>query len=170
MIGDNDYFAGLSKLTLSAGSLEPEFARNTYLYTASVANRVDTLTVTAMPESRTEEWPASVVITPADADPNMDGHQVALAVGKTTIRVGVNDGYRTTRTYEIIITRRETVLLSALKISDENSNTIEFRQPFLPTTFEYGAIVSSGTDTLIRHRHGRRRGVGCCHHARRRQY
>ena len=54
-VGDNDYFAGLSKLTLSAGSLEPEFARNTYLYTASVANRVDTLTVTAMPESRTED-------------------------------------------------------------------------------------------------------------------
>ncbi|MDE2812338.1 MAG: cadherin-like beta sandwich domain-containing protein [Gemmatimonadota bacterium] len=94
--------ATLSSLSLSAGTLSPAFAADRESYTASVAHAVSSLTIRAIPTASG----ATVAYTLADADTRTAGHQVALPVGTTTIRVVVTaqDG-TTQKTYTLTLTR-----------------------------------------------------------------
>ena len=94
--------ATLSSLSLSAGTLSPAFSSNRESYTASVGHAVSSLTIRA----ETTASGARVAYTLADADLGTGGHQVALPVGTTTIRVVVTaqDG-TTTKTYTLTLTR-----------------------------------------------------------------
>ena len=92
----------------SAISLNETFAAATTSYTASVANAVETITVTPTKSDSDASiaWLDGANATLADADDNEDGHQVALDVGANTIKVKVTaeDG-STTQTYTITVTR-----------------------------------------------------------------
>ena len=84
----------LSALTVSPGALAPAFAAGTFAYTVEVAHDVEQLTVTP-----TAAGSATVTVVGADADPDTDGHQVALNAAdpgsdpaETTIAVVVSDG------------------------------------------------------------------------------
>ena len=83
--------ATLSGLTLSAGTLDPAFASATTAYAASVGNAEDEVTVT--PEvahaGATVEYLGASDTALADADTGKDGHQVALEVGETVVKVKV---------------------------------------------------------------------------------
>ncbi|MCY3789893.1 MAG: cadherin-like beta sandwich domain-containing protein [Gemmatimonadetes bacterium] len=68
--------ATLSALTISEGTLAPEFDSATTSYTASVAHEVAFLTVKAT-RSNTN---AGLRISPDDSNDGTAGHQVALAV------------------------------------------------------------------------------------------
>ena len=74
---------GLSSLMLSDATLMPEFASDTMMYTSEVPYETMMTTVTAM--SMDDVDPVMVEIMPADADMNMDGHQVELAAGASTM-------------------------------------------------------------------------------------
>ena len=101
--------ATLSGLSLGMGvTLSPAFASGTAIYTASVANSVDEVTVTPT----TNDASATVEILDTDdnelddADDMEDNFQVALEVGDTVINVKVTaEDDTSTQTYTVTVTR-----------------------------------------------------------------
>ncbi len=101
--------ATLSGLSLGMGvTLSPAFASGTAIYTASVANSVDEVTVTPT----TNHASATVEILDTDdnelddADDMEDDFQVALEVGDTVIKVKVTaEDDTSTQTYTVTVTR-----------------------------------------------------------------
>ena len=81
--------ATLSGLSLSAGTLRPDFAADTTEYRAAVANGVAQITVTptATDAAATVTYLDGSDAVLADADTGAPGHQVAAAVGLTTVKV-----------------------------------------------------------------------------------
>ena len=101
--------ATLSDLSLGTGvTLSPAFASGTAIYTASVANSADEVTVTPTTNhaSATVKYYDANDAEIADADTNAAGHQVALAVGTNTIVVVVTaeDG-STSQDFLVTVTR-----------------------------------------------------------------
>ena len=136
--------ATLSALSLSGVTLTPAFASGTTEYTASVGHAVTETTVTATASDAN----ASVVVTPEDVDDGASGNQVALAVGETTISVGVTaeDG-KTTRTYTATVTRAGSAdaTLSALSLSG-----VTLTPAFASGTTAYTAsVANSVTETTV---------------------
>ena len=99
--------ATLSALSLSAGTLSPDFASDVDAYTAMVGVDVDEVTVTA---TATDTENATVAITPADSDDQAAGHQVELnAAGMDTeimATVTAADG-TTTKSYTVTVSRND---------------------------------------------------------------
>ena len=85
-----------------------------------------------------------MVISPADADANTDGHQVSLGSGDTVITMTVTNG-TATRTYTVTVgqvasaTLSSDSTLSGLTISDVDFGT------FVSTTIDYSAFVPTST-------------------------
>ena len=77
--------AGLRSLEVSDAQLSPAFRKSIVEYSAEVANTITNVLITAVAD-RSED---SVTISPTDADPNTDGHQVALSEGANTITITV---------------------------------------------------------------------------------
>ena len=104
--------AKLSALSLGTGvTLTPTFVPGTTSYTASVANDVAEVTVTATTNhaNATFVYLNASDTALADADAMEDGHQVALGVvGTTVIKVTVTpeSSDAQTRTYTVTVTRR----------------------------------------------------------------
>ena len=93
----------LSGLALSGIAFTPAFSSGTTEYTADVGNDIDHTTVTATPTD-----PASTVdVSPGDADPDTDGHQVIIEEGPNTVTATVmpEDTTATTTAYTITVTR-----------------------------------------------------------------
>ena len=131
----------LSALGLSGVTLNEDFAAETGTYTASVANDVDSTTVTATAANAAD---ATVAITPDDTDAATDGHQVALAEGAdTTITIEVTVG-EATAAYTVTVTRAAavTATLSALSLSGVTLN-----EAFAADTTEYTASVLFNVET-----------------------
>ena len=101
--------ATLSGLSLGTGvTLSPAFASGKDTYTASVANSVDEVTVTATTNhaSATVEILDTDDLALTDADSTEDGFQVALSVGSTQLGVLVTAEDGTTRKfYTVNVTR-----------------------------------------------------------------
>ena len=94
--------ATLSSLTID-GTAVAGFAADVHDYALRVANDVASVTVAAA----ATEAAAEVAITPADADPDTEGRQVALAEGPNTVTVAVaaTDGLATAA-YTLEISRK----------------------------------------------------------------
>ena len=90
--------AKLSSLTLSAGTLTPSFSSDVVNYTASVANSVTELTVTAAAADET------AAVTVKKGETVCANGVVALDVGANTVTVTVTKG-EATETYTVVITR-----------------------------------------------------------------
>ena len=137
--------ASLSGLTLSGVTLEPAFAAATLGYTASVGNEVAETTVTAT----ATKADAQVEITPLDADEEVNGHQVRLAVGETVIKVVVSDG-ETRSTYSVTVTRAKSsdTTLSALALKDDESTSVTLEPAFSGDHTSYSATVAYDVETL----------------------
>ena len=103
--------ATLSGLSLSGVTLSPAFASDVETYPASVDYGVASTTVTAT----TNHASATFDITPADADADTAGHQVALTPGRdTVITVAVTAEDGSDKTYTVTVTRaRATVIITA---------------------------------------------------------
>ena len=137
----------LSALTLSGVTLSPSFASGTYGYTASVANSVESTTVTATPTHAG----ASREITPADADANAAGHQVNLTAGGDTVitaEVTAQDKM-TTKTYTVTVTRAaaqppqsDDATLSALSLSG-----VSLSPAFASRTITYTPSVANSVES-----------------------
>ncbi|MFJ8236266.1 cadherin-like beta sandwich domain-containing protein [Ureibacillus sp. NPDC094379] len=130
----------LSNLTLSQGTLSPEFAPSTTSYTATVGNSVSRIDVTATLEENT----ASLVI---DSDSVTSGNSttVFLNVGENPINVTVTAQNGSTKTYTITITREAS--------SNENLSNLTLSQgtlspEFAPSTTNYTATVGNGVSSI----------------------
>ena len=113
-VTDPATLATLSDLTLSAGTLDPEFDTDTDTYTASVLNAVSTLTVTPTPSgsNATVEYLDSSDNAITDTDSNTPGLQVALPMNlaATThvikVKVTAETGTpKATKTYTLTVTK-----------------------------------------------------------------
>ena len=102
--------AKLVELTLSGGTLTPEFDPETASYTATVSNALSSLTVTPTFSNlnATVAYLDGADQTIADADSSADGQQVNLGVGENTIKMKVTAADTTTmRTYVLVVTRED---------------------------------------------------------------
>ena len=95
--------AGLRSLEVSNAQLTPAFRKSSVEYSAEVANAITNVSITAVAD-RSE---ASVAISPTDADPHTDGHQVALSEGANTITITVTPSNTriSGRTYTLTVRR-----------------------------------------------------------------
>ncbi|MGI6587298.1 MAG: cadherin-like beta sandwich domain-containing protein [Peptococcia bacterium] len=101
----------LTNLTISSGTLSPAFDKDTYTYTASVGDRVNSLNVTATVEAGAQLYINGVSHTSGQAK------AVPLNVGSNTIKIEAKIA-GTTRTYTLTVTRAASnVNLSGLSTS-----------------------------------------------------
>ena len=158
--------ATLSALALSDASddssiaLRPAFASGTTSYTASVANRVDKITIapTTTNNSASVKYLNSSDTEISDADATKNGRQVSLAVGANTIKVQVTaeDSTATPRTYTVTVTRAEPeqifsadATLRSLALSDaSDDSSIALRPAFASGTTSYTASVANRVDKI----------------------
>ena len=134
--------ATLSNLALSSGTLSPSFASATETYTASVANEVGSVTVTATKSNsgaNTVQYLGATGTTPFTG---------ALSVGSNVIRTVVTAGDgTTTKTYTVTVTRSTSTVatLSALALS---SGTLS--PTFASATESYTvSVANSVTSTTV---------------------
>ena len=87
--------------SLALSGVPINFASNINHYSAAVSHPTASTTVTALPN----ESNARVSISPNDANPNLAGHQVALAEGNNSIAITVTAPNGNHRTYTIAVRR-----------------------------------------------------------------
>ena len=133
--------ANLSTLALSSGTLSPTFAAGTTTYTASVANSVNSLTVTPT----VAEAHATVKVNGVTATSGSAATISGLIVGTNTITVEVTAQDPTiTKTYTVTVTRNSNdANLSALAISQGTLSP-----SFATGTISYSASVANSVGTL----------------------
>ena len=93
--------ADLSGLTLSAGTLAPAFVRDSLAYTATVANSIDSLTVT--PTSNHNG--ATITVNGTSVSSGNASRAISLNVGENTITIVVVAEDGTTKTYTVTVVR-----------------------------------------------------------------
>jgi hypothetical protein len=132
----------LASLTVGDTGLSPEFSADVTEYESTVANEVESITVTADATSAD----ATVEITsPADADANVDGHQVALAEGPNPVTIVVTSG-ETTQTYTVTINRASAVPVEGAMLLTLSLSDVSLSPAFSGGTTEYTASVVHGID------------------------
>ena len=109
----------------------PSFLTTTTDYTASVTRDVEEVTIIPTPSASNASYEIQdgAGLALADADTTQDEFQVALPLGDTVIKIEVTaeDG-NTTETYEVVITRAQTELLSAtLTIGTGSTGNVGFQ-------------------------------------------
>ena len=122
----------LTSLTVSAGTLTPNFIGEDVQYTVpDVPYSTRTFTITAMPESGASisfwHFPNDVITELMDEDSMTDGHQIYLDIGARKIEVSVNKG-SLYRDYRLVITRtKPTVSIRALTMGPATEgDTLKF--------------------------------------------
>ena len=110
--------ATLDNLTLSHGTLSPEFASTTEMYSATVNVSRITVTPTKSAGNATVVYLDGNDAVIADADSTTAGHQIDLSVGVNTVKVKVTaEDTVTTKTYTLSLT----LSLPSLTIADANA-------------------------------------------------
>ncbi|MBC6413467.1 MAG: cadherin-like beta sandwich domain-containing protein, partial [Chromatiales bacterium] len=134
--------ATLKTLTVSEGTLMPNFDSSTLTYTVMVANTIDTITVT--PTATNENATITVNNVPVDSG---DAYTATdLTEGEvTTITIVVTAQDTTTNTYTIAVSRAASsdATLANLAVSEG-----ELSEPFMSTTQNYTVSVTSNIEEL----------------------
>ncbi len=130
----------------TAVALTPAFDPATTVYTASVGNAVDAITLTATKNHSG----ASVAIIEEDGTSTPDQATVDLDVDDNRIiaTVTAEDG-TTTENYRVTVTRAasDDATLSALALADSDGNPIALTPSFASSTTVYTASVANSVDT-----------------------
>ena len=133
--------SSLSQLRISDVGMNPDFAAERTYYETSLVAAVSRLTVEAVPAAPG----ATVVITPADADPDTPEHEIDLGRGDFKIRITVTAPDETTsRTYLVQLLDDRLQLLSVGHVHIE----------LQPATTEYSIVVPEEV-TEVRLEYGR---------------
>jgi hypothetical protein len=133
--------ATLSTLSLSEGSLVPPFVSETTSYSASVANNVESITVTPT----VHESHATVEVNGAPVDSGTASQPVALNVGSNTVSIVVTAQNGAHNTYTVTVTRAGSAdaALGALALS-----TGDLSPDFNPSTLTYTSSVPNVTASI----------------------
>jgi DUF971 family protein len=132
--------ATLSALTLSQGSLSPNFASGTQAYTASVAHGVSSLIVTPT----TNDTNATATVNAASA-----ATPVTLSVGSNTVTVQVTAQDGSTQSYTVTVTRAAVSASSDATLSALTLSSGSLSPSFASGTQAYTASVAHGVSSLI---------------------
>ena len=140
----------LSALSLDGIALTPQFAAATTSYTATVETDVAQVTVTATPAGD-----ASVMYTPADADTNTAGWQVALpaadpggAPSQTNIAAIVTSSDGMTANAYLITVSRQAPAADDAALATLALDGVALSPAFDPATRIYTAEVGTGVDQV----------------------
>ena len=110
--------ADLSGLTLSAGTLDPAFARDSLAYTATVANSTTSLTVT--PTSNHNG--ATITVNGTSVSSGSASSAISLSVGENTIAIVVTaEDNTTTKTYTVTVERGVNIPDAGLRAAIEGA-------------------------------------------------
>lgn len=135
----------ISDLTVSAGTLSPEFSSTVTEYTMTVANADDSLTLTfSLPNS-------SFVVTINETEVTDGEVIVPLEVGDNELTVVVsNQEQTTTTTYHLVITRLSSTdaSLSDLKISFSGTD-LDLQPDFAAGTLSYETLMPTGDSLTV---------------------
>ena len=139
--------ATLSGLTISEGGLSSGFASDTFDYTASVLNSVDSVTVT--PEAR--ENNATVTVNRSTVTSGSDYTVRDLDVGSNVITIVVTAQDGTTQTYTVTVTRAadSNAGLSGLAVSSSAAGSVDLSPEFGPGKFVYTAMVVNSVTAVM---------------------
>ena len=156
ILDDDPADATLRVLSLSDGTLTPAFLPATTRYTASVANAVEAVTVTATAnaDDATVVFLGADEAPLADADAGAAGHQVSLTVGENTFKVRVRVPYDgTTQIYTVTVRRaaagaRTALLTSEPDRSGADDDTYAIGNVIEATVTFSAAVTVSGTPEL----------------------
>ncbi|MBW7476701.1 cadherin-like beta sandwich domain-containing protein [Paenibacillus oenotherae] len=131
--------ANLSGLTLSSGTLSPVFGPGTTGYTASVANSVNSITVTPTLADST------AAVTVNGQSLTAGTASVDLNVGSNTITIIVTAQSGTTKTTTVTVTREASgnANLSGLALSSGTLSPV-----FAPGTIDYTASVANSVNSI----------------------
>jgi len=122
--------ADLSGLALSNGTLSPSFGSGTTVYTASVGNNVNSITVSPT----TADGNAVVTVNGVAVDSGAASASLPLVVGSNTIAVAVTaENGTTTKTYTITVTRAKN---SNADLNDLTLSNGALIPSFIPGTFK----------------------------------
>ena len=142
--------AALSTLSLTGMTISPEYSTWKRNYTANVVRTVTSTTLTAP----TIDTKARKKVTPADADPNTDGHQVTLSPGPNIITITVTAEDRiTSRTYTVTVDLDATALSLSSATVDGDEIVLSFDETLddtsMPaaTDFSVTKTLDTTTDT-----------------------
>ena len=132
----------LSALGVAGATLAPQFAASEDSYTTVVDGRIEQVTVTA-----TAAAGASVVLVPADADPNTAGHQVGVPAGvlggepafTVVTAVVISADGTASGTYDVAVAREHAI--GSLTLSDTHIRP-KFRTDVLSYRADVGADVA----------------------------
>ncbi len=115
--------ADLAALGVGSGDLEPAFDPSHTGYEVHVETTVSRVTIVA-PAARAN---SAVAVTPGDADPYTDGHQIELREGPNSVTVAVTapDGV-TTKTYTVSVIRE-------FSSADATLSSLSFSEPVFGT-------------------------------------
>jgi len=134
----------LSGLSLSAGTLSPGFASTIYSYTATVANNVSSLTVTASVTNASYTVKVNGIVIPlSSSGSEYSGTSSSLPIveGPNTIDVKVSDG-DTIYAYTVTVTRAG---LPAIQVSGYlnygDTSTVVYTSG--STTVDFGSVAGS---------------------------
>jgi uncharacterized repeat protein (TIGR02543 family) len=113
--------ANLNALTISTGTLSPNFVATTTSYAVSVANTVTSLTVTPTRSN----IGASITVNGSSVNSGSASSAINLSVGSNTITIIVTASDGTTKTYTITVTRLATVTVTFDKNDGSNATSTQ---------------------------------------------
>lgn len=138
--------AGLRSLEVSDAQLSPAFRKSIVEYSA-VTDSITNVTITAQAD-RSE---ASITISPTDADPHTDGHQVDMSEGANTITITVtaSNARISGRTYTVTVrgSLSSDNTLRNLTMSNATLSPLPFRSNITYYTATVAHNVASTTIT-----------------------
>ena len=126
--------ANLSGLTISTGTLTPEFNSDTAAYSASVSSSVSAVTVNPV----TSDGNAMVKVNDQEVNSGQDSQTINLDVGNNTITVLVTAQDATVKTYTIIVNRESSGSESSSHRSRNTSSSV----------VTFNATIPAGTDKI----------------------
>jgi tRNA threonylcarbamoyladenosine modification (KEOPS) complex Pcc1 subunit len=129
--------ASLKSLTISAGSLAPDFASGTEGYAVTVGFDVSSVTVTAEPNH-----PNATMDNPASG-----GQTLAVGGNAITITVTAEDG-KTTKTYTITVTRQAEEPSNDATLKTLTLSAGVLSPAFAPGTTDYAAAVEHSVSSI----------------------
>ncbi len=143
-----DSSADLTGLTISAGTLSPDFTRGNTHYTAEVGGGVSSVTFTPTLANAA----ASVTIAGAAVESAAASEPINLIEGENTVTIRVTGTTSNGRTYTVVVTRLEltpivNANLATLTLTVGGAE-VALNEPFAPDTTEYTADVPTGTTSV----------------------
>ncbi len=97
--------AGLSRLTISNGTLKPAFQRGKLSYSAVVGNEVEYITVTPTANTIT----STIAVNKKEVDSGCASEEIPLVVGENTIEIVVTAEAGNTKNYKLVVKREAAV-------------------------------------------------------------